>query len=807
MSSKSYAIAILSTICLFTVSSASLAADNSLIEKRSPAAELVQIGLQQFRAKQFDIGIASWQKALQLYQQQKDSKGEMTVLETLAEASQRLGKYQQAIAYSQQLLDLAQRLNDRKIEAIALGNLGNNYRVIGNYEKALELHNQGLTVRQELSDRQGEAQVFASLGNIYFDLGNYNKADILYRQSLKIAKSVGNNNGVVLLLNSLGLIAAAKEEYKEAIEYYKQSLAIAQKIGFREAEGEELNNIGSGYHVQRQYKEAITYYERALMVAKELKNPRIEGAAIGGLGLAYVFLEEYDKALAYQEQSWLLAKRIGDRRLEAMTLSNWGYTLWRARKYPEAEQKFRTALSLLESLRSNLSDNDKISIFDTQLHAFNQLQQIMVAQGKSEEALEIAESGRARAFAELLSRRLSSSTSSKAEQKSDSSVASLSSVNIADIRRIAQQQNAVLVEYSLVTDPNFIGQGKLKGEYIKLYIWVVQPTGAIAFREVDLTKLNNPIVDLVSDLRGLLNDANSVEQNPQNVIEKYAELKQLHTILIQPIQDLLPSDVNTRVIFLPQSMLFLVPFAALIDPQNKFLIERYTVQIAPAIQVLDLTHQMRQRSLKVNLQEILVVGNPTMPSLGNPPTQLPSLPGAAKEAKAIAILFNTTFLTGNQATKVEIVEKMKRARFVHLATHGLLEEYRKGDIPGAIALAPSQTSGQIDDGFLTASEIIDMQLNAEMVVLSACKTGQGLLTGDGVIGLSRSLISAGVSSVVVSLWSVPDDPTAMLMTTFYKKFQTNPNKAQALRQAMLATKAKYPDPLNWAAFTLIGESQ
>ncbi|MCA6518552.1 MAG: CHAT domain-containing protein, partial [Pseudanabaena sp. M110S1SP2A07QC] len=205
---------------------------------------------------------------------------------------------------------------------------------------------------------------------------------------------------------------------------------------------------------------------------------------------------------------------------------------------------------------------------------------------------------------------------------------------------------------------------------------------------------------------------------------------------------------------------------------------------------------------KVNLQEVLIVGNPTMPSLGNPPTQLIPLLGAEKEAKAIASLLNTTFLTGDNATKVEVVKKMKSARFVHLATHGLSEEYRNGEIPGAIALAPSST----DDGFLTASEIVTMRLNAEMVVLSACKTGQGLLTGDGVIGLSRSLISAGVPSVVVSLWAVPDEPTALLMTEFYKKFQNDPNKAQAIRHAMLSTKTKYPDPLNWAAFTLIGEN-
>ncbi|WP_103666494.1 CHAT domain-containing tetratricopeptide repeat protein [Pseudanabaena sp. BC1403] len=806
MKNKIYLTAIASAILLITPSAVfATGLGNPAIpsqDVRSAADELVQTGLQQFRAQKFDLAIASWQQALNLYQQQKNSKGAINVLETLAEASKMLGKYEKAIAYSQQLLTLAQGLGDRKIEAIALGNLGNNYRIVGNYVKALELQKQGLAIWQELSDQQREGQVLASLGNIHYDLGNYNIATNFYQRSLKIARAVGNGQGIVSLLNSLGAIAGTQEEYSEAIKYYQQSLDNARKIGFREAEGNALNNIGSNYHVQRKYKEAIAYYVQALTVAKELKNPRLEGAAVGGMGLAYVFLEEYDKALSLQEQSWQLAKQIGDRRLEAMTLANWGYTLWRSQKYAEAEQKFLTSLNLLESLRSNLSDGDKVSIFDTQLHAFNLLQLIMVAQGKPEEALEISERGRARAFAELLSRRISSSSAPKAEQKNDSTIPSLSSVSIADIRRIAKQQNAVMVEYSLIANPSFIGQGKLKGEFIKLYIWVVQPSGAIAFREVDLKKINISVMDLVADIRSLFNDANGIVQDPKEVLEKYGDLKQLYAVLIQPIQDLLPKDANTRVIFLPQGLLFLVPFAALINSKDQFLIEKHTVQIAPAIQVLDFTHQLSQQLQKVNLQEVLIVGNPTMPSLGNPPFQLPTLLGAEKEAKAIASLMNTTFLTGDSATKVEVVSKMKSARFVHLATHGLLEEYRKGEIPGAIALAPS--SG--DDGFLTASEIVTMRLNAEMVVLSACKTGQGLLTGDGVIGLSRSLISAGVPSVVVSLWAVPDEPTALLMTEFYKKFQTEPNKAQAIRHAMLATKAKYPDPLNWAAFTLIGEN-
>jgi CHAT domain-containing protein len=91
--------------------------------------------------------------------------------------------------------------------------------------------------------------------------------------------------------------------------------------------------------------------------------------------------------------------------------------------------------------------------------------------------------------------------------------------------------------------------------------------------------------------------------------------------------------------------------------------------------------------------------------------------------------------------------------------------------------------------------------------LSACDTGRGDIKGDGVVGLSRSLISAGVSSIIVSLWSVPDAPTASLMTEFYRQIQQNYDKATSLRNAMLTTMKQHPNPKDWAAFTLIGEAE
>ncbi|NEP26756.1 CHAT domain-containing protein [Moorena sp. SIO3I6] len=134
--------------------------------------------------------------------------------------------------------------------------------------------------------------------------------------------------------------------------------------------------------------------------------------------------------------------------------------------------------------------------------------------------------------------------------------------------------------------------------------------------------------------------------------------------------------------------------------------------------------------------------------------------------------------------------------------NGLFAPKRIGGIGSAIALAPSVG----EDGLLTAEEIFTMKLSAELVVVSACETGVGDIKSEGVIGLSRSLVAAGVPSIIVSLWSIPDDKTTELMTEFYQNLERTGDKAQALRQAMLTMIPKSGNPKDWAAFTLIGEA-
>ncbi len=191
------------------------------------------------------------------------------------------------------------------------------------------------------------------------------------------------------------------------------------------------------------------------------------------------------------------------------------------------------------------------------------------------------------------------------------------------------------------------------------------------------------------------------------------------------------------------------------------------------------------------------------PQIGQPPQPLDPLPGAEKEAKTIARLLHTQALTGKQATKAAVERQMAGLRIIHLATHGLLDDLGEAGIPGAVALAPDGK----DDGLLRANEVVKLNLNAELVVLSACDTGRGRITGDGVVGLSRAFITAGTPSIIVSLWRVEDNSAAFLMPEFYRQLEKTHDKARALRQAMLKTMNQYPNPSDWAAFILLGEAE
>lgn len=781
---------------------------------------LNKLGLAYAALKRYSEAIDYYQQGLVIAGEFQYRQEEGWLLDGLGEACCGLNNYSQAIECYQQSLAIAQEIKNRQDEAWVLENLGQAYNFSDNYVQAIESYQQCLAIVEELqasSPQQRhlhrmQGNVLCQLGMVYDLIGEHTATVECYLQSLVIAQELQD---LEMEAQSLKLLGDAYNIglYDEGIEHLQRSLVIAQQLHDREWEGEALASLGVTYYFKANYTQAIEFSQQSLIIAREFHNYRLERKALTTLGNTYDDLQNHEQAIEYYQQALALTRMLRELVSEAGLLNNLGMSFFRSGDLERAEQVLRDGITIWDSIRAQLGDRDtyKVSIFDTQAKTYRSLQEVLIAQGKTNTALEVAEQGRTRALVDFLTNRFLPETVSQA---------SSNFLTIEQIKQIAIAQKSTLVEYSFIYH-SLKGKEQPKYRSSALLIWVIQPTGDVTFRSVDITFLkrqNTPLSELVEITRDSIGvrgrDAIRVTKNEPRTTTNQ-RLQQLYQILIEPIVDLLPTEPDTHVIFIPQSSLFLIPFSALCDSANKYLIEKYTIRIVPSIQVLSITQKLsglfaqQKENFRQDLAlgNALVVGNPIMPKIslkiGQPPQSLRPLPGAEREAKAIAPLLNTQPIIGEDATKVAVLHKMLKAQIIHLATHGLLDDFHEIGTPGAIALSPS---GE-DDGLLTAGEILKLQLNAELVVLSACDTGRGRLTGDGVIGLSRSLILAGVPSMIVSLWAVPDAPTAELMTEFYQNLERGFDKASALRQAMLTTMKQHPNnPKNWAAFSLIGEA-
>jgi CHAT domain-containing protein len=367
----------------------------------------------------------------------------------------------------------------------------------------------------------------------------------------------------------------------------------------------------------------------------------------------------------------------------------------------------------------------------------------------------------------------------------------------------AEAKTSTLLEYHVLDDG--------------IAIWVVNQSGKVFSFKQNIPKAR--LQALIDSARQVLGVAGFGERNVKAVASGRETrtpvhvLQTLDSLLIQPVARYLPADSSRELIILPHDILFLLPFASLIDSSGKYLVERYTFSTAPSVGLLKFTRGRIREQQYREKPKLLLMGNPAMPDT----KRWSPLPGAEQEVNRIAQNVNQKKGAGFQAkgalplqavplTKAEATEAEFRhiagvQNYLHMATHGYLvsDALRCG-------LVLAKTGNAMEtDGILTTAEIFGLPLNAELVVLSACETGLGQISSDGVAGLSRAFLYAGASSLIVSLWKVSDEATQHLMVKFYEELARDGNKARALRVAQLETMKKYPHPRDWAAFVLVGQ--
>ena len=442
------------------------------VTRQAEAERVFEQGNQQAIISQFREALQSWEQALTIYREIGYRQGEAASLCHLGAAYQSLGQYQKAIEFHEQSLEISREIGYRQGEAASLGNLGAAYQFLGEFHRGIDFHQQQLVMSREIGYRKGEAASLGNLGLVYFSLGQYQKA----------------------------------------IAFHEQSLVIEREIGNRRGEANSLGSLGNVYHSLGQYKKAIEFHEQYLDISLEIGNRQEEATSLGNLGIAYVSLGQYQRAIEFHQQYLEISREIGDRVGESISLNNLGNTFLQTHQLAEAETALRASIAIHETLRSELVSNDhKASIFETQISAYRLLQKVLVAQSKFDEALEISEMSRTRAFVELLQQTLLTTPPqsppyqgkeeelshflplkpplskgglgglSRFEEEANLSKPALSKgglggLSIPKIQQIARDRNSTIVEYSIVN--------------LEIYIWVIQPNGNITHRAANLEPLN-----------------------------------------------------------------------------------------------------------------------------------------------------------------------------------------------------------------------------------------------------------------------------------------------------------------------------
>lgn len=527
-----------------------------------------------------------------------------------------------------------------------------------------------------------------------------------------------------------------------------------------------------------------------------------EASALQEAGGAYFLLNDLPDAIKYARAAAELAPfrgpgSVGNGRLRQFL----GELLFLSGNLTESETMLKAAYADFEA-RARLSEKlgwQPIDDYRFELGVLRWLERVMVAQGRYDDALQVTEQSRERTLSGILG--------------VASSAATRQATSVQEMKDIARTSGVTIVVYSIAyeLDPDLLLEFSdfVDTRAAELYIWVIGPSGAVDFRKVELRTEDRSLADLITGARFSIGaEGRGASRSAQDSSAPaagagYPMLQALHRILIAPIAGLLPAG-DGPLMLLPQDRLYLVPFAALQDPSGDFLVMHHPLFINYSVAALPFEAELLRHASEAG-RGVLAVGNPKMPSYpygpGGALLPLPALPAAEKEARAISTLFRADALVGPSATKRTVVARMPTARIIHLATHGIMDrDEDQSRYFDTIALAP----GDGDNGYLAAREIDKMHLAAELAVLSACDTADGKPTGDAVLGFSSAFLAAGVPSVVVAQWSIPDAPTALLMQTFYDRLLHGGDKAYALQQAMLAVMNQYPDPGAWAAFSLIG---
>jgi CHAT domain-containing protein len=697
----------------------------------------------------------------------------------------------------EEALALARDIADAQLEGMALHLRSDWHFSAGRFDAAVTDLLRAIDLLERAGDLRQLAHACVSLGRLMRAHGRYTEALRYYDRAIALQEKTGDLRGRIQSTNAKAIALSFLGRTVESRAANERALALARETGVQRLVDFQLGNLAGVYTDEGDYPRAIRLLEDVL--TRE-KDPYLLAYRHGSLAYNLLKAKDAPAALPHVQRAIAFAKQ-SENNDYLPHLTNYAAQIYGAMgQSAEALAAASEGVQILERVRARLVPLDfmKRGFADRWQELYGTTIGILHQGGDHEQALTTSEQARARAFLDLLaSRQLVDRDASVAapagvdlRQGGASSQAVVRAGTAAEIAATSARLSSTILSY-WVTDDD-------------VFIWVTapgRPTRAtrVAVKRKELERL------VAASL-------------PRPGRKTTQPLGRLHALLIAPVREWLPRTTSLTIV--PHGPLFRVSFAALVDTRGVYLIERHAIAYAPSISTLEFTARRVAAAKAADAARYLLIADPSPMPAATPP--LAALPAARRETSAIARLVGlqrAVLLNGPRAAESGVRGSLTHARVVHFATHGVIRD----DEPFESYLAlGSGAPGTSSDGRLTVGELYSLELNAELVVLSACSTATGPPSGDGISGLSRALFYAGASSVLATLWDVADEPSAMLMAGFYRHWQGGMSKRASLRQAQLdllralragtikvktgpGTVALDEQPHYWAAYILVGE--
>ena len=796
-------------------------------------------------------------------------------LNNLANIYSDLGDYAKATPLHQRALAIREKSlgPEHRDVAASLNNLALIYGDLGDYAKAEPLQQRALAIREKSlgPENPDVAQSLNNLAFLYCKMGDSEKAEPLYQRALAVwEKSLGPEHpGVAASLNNLADLYYEKGLYAEAERLYLRALAIWEKALRLDHPMVEnaLNSLANLHRDQGDYVKAESFYQRALAVREKAlgpEHPPYLADVLYGMAVLYAAKGDFAQAVTIQSRANSVGERnlarylgVGSERQKLLYLALFSeqtdFTLsLHSRALPHDPQALDLAFTTLlrrkgrgldvmadtiGALRRRAAPEDQ-ALFDQLAEARSQLAVFML----KESGMDKPEVYRARL--KSLEDRVEELESVLSARRPEFR-AQLVTLNAV---QSALPAGSALVEFAIYTPQDLRNnKNKLAPRYLAYLL-----TAQDGPKWTDLGEAA-PIDRAIISWRQALRDPRrtDVKRLARVVDEK----------VMRPVLALAQSGLEEtrRLLIAPDGLLNLVPFAALVDRQGRYLVEGYSISYLTSGRDL-----LRSPVRMPNNQDTVIVADPDYGAERNaiasrsrdvglpagPPQSagsksnvaqvyFPPLKGTAGEARALkTILPQATVFTRERATE-DALKQLHSPGILHVATHGFFLRDQEIRLVGArdLILDTAQSVGpsnqpienpllrsglalagvnlrlgradQGDDGVLTALEAAGLDLwGTKLVVLSACDTGVGeVRNGEGVFGLRRALSLAGSETQVMSLWPVSDLGARDLMTEYYKGLRRGEGRGDGLRRVqleMLKGKGRQ-HPFYWASFIQSGE--